>query len=341
VKTPRHETVQPSPLPPLSARSFETIELTRFVARAADDEGSIFRRLLEQFERVTPYSISFDDSSGIFESVARLRIPFYFKRHHSPFCEFAKKDRVGFQDCIQNKHAIVGIMFHRPRSLCGQCHLGLTEIVEPLVFRGRFLGAFYAGAVLLEGTEAKAHAKIEKYAARREVSAKPYKQQLDAVPKVTAAGLDELRVEVQTIKEIVLALLDDYAPPMDDFKVQRDGFFTQQKKLPPLLRRTVGYIEQRYRSSLTVSDIARALGCHAYYLGKVFRQHMGMGVLDYINEVRVQHACVLLQAPFSRTETVATEVGYQNAAHFCRVFKARRKVSPSAYRKNQLAAVTL
>jgi AraC-like DNA-binding protein/ligand-binding sensor protein len=320
-----------------AAGSFEQQELTRYLARADAATESVFRILLEQFERLTPYKISFDDYSGIFESIPRLRIPFYFKRHHADFCQFAKQEEQGFRDCSHNKHAVVGVMFRRPRSLCGQCHLGLTELVVPLVFRGRMLGAFYAGAAVLKGTEKRAKEKIVKYAERRQIAAAPYLEQLAQVPRMDAEGLARLRQEVETLKTVVLALLADWDPPLEQFKIQRDGFFTDKKKLPPLMRRTVGLIEQRYREPIKVQEIAGALGCHPYHLGKIFRLHMEMGVMDYLHEVRVQHACILLRAPYAQTEAISSEVGYQTLAHFCRVFKARRGMTPPAYRKTQLA----
>jgi AraC-like DNA-binding protein/ligand-binding sensor protein len=317
--------------------SFEQASLQPFLAKAGDDTNSVFRMLLEQFERFTRSKISFDEYSGVFENIPRLRIPFYYKRHHADFCAFAKSTEQGFRDCTKNKHAVVDILFRKPRSICGQCHLGLTEIVVPLIFRGQFLGAFYAGSAILEGSEENAREKILRYTKTQEVSATPYLELLAKLPKITTIDLQDLKREVQTLKEIVLALLEDWDPPLIQIKIHRDGFFHQQNKLPPLVRRATSFIEKKYRDPLSVQEVADSLGCHAYHLGKVFREHMGMGLLDYLHEVRVQRACILLRAPENQIEAVASAVGYCAVAHFGRVFKARRQVSPAAYRKTHLA----
>ena len=67
------------------------------------------------------------------------------------------------------------------------------------------------------------------------------------------------------------------------------------------------------------------------YLSTVFKKHVGVGIVDYLHSVRVQHACTMLHQGFSSVSDVAFRCGYSDAQYFSKVFKSRMGVSPRAY----------
>ena len=67
------------------------------------------------------------------------------------------------------------------------------------------------------------------------------------------------------------------------------------------------------------------------YLSTVFKKHVGVGIVEYLHSVRVQHACTMLHQGFSSVSDVAFRCGYSDAQYFSKVFKSRMGVSPRGY----------
>lgn len=88
-------------------------------------------------------------------------------------------------------------------------------------------------------------------------------------------------------------------------------------------------------SSLSVGDVANAVGISDRHLGRVFSTH-GLSVGKYIADVRLDLAHKLLTEDRSRKLTIgqiAKKVGFVHASHFSRAFKARFDGTPRDIRE--------
>lgn len=84
-------------------------------------------------------------------------------------------------------------------------------------------------------------------------------------------------------------------------------------------------------AEFTLDLLGSELKYNKKYLSTVFKKHMGVGIVDYLHSVRVQHACTMLHQGFSSVSDVAFRCGYSDAQYFSKVFKNRMGVSPRAY----------
>ena len=69
------------------------------------------------------------------------------------------------------------------------------------------------------------------------------------------------------------------------------------------------------------------------HFSAVFRASTGYGPTDYYQRRRVHRACQLLLNPVPSITEIATELGFSDAPHFCRVFKRYRTMTPTDYRR--------
>lgn len=81
----------------------------------------------------------------------------------------------------------------------------------------------------------------------------------------------------------------------------------------------------------TLDLLGRELKYNKKYLSTVFKKHVGVGIVEYLHSVRVQHACTMLHQGFSSVSDVAFRCGYSDAQYFSKVFKSRMGVSPRGY----------
>jgi len=95
----------------------------------------------------------------------------------------------------------------------------------------------------------------------------------------------------------------------------------------------VKYINQNYKEKLTLSSIAERFYMSPSYLSRTFKMVMGVLITDYLNNLRISKAQLLLKESDLSILEVAGEVGFDNQSYFGRVFKSIVGVSPLQYRK--------
>lgn len=94
------------------------------------------------------------------------------------------------------------------------------------------------------------------------------------------------------------------------------------------------YVEAHLGEPLRLADLAAQVYLEPTYFATLFAQALGMPPMRYVQAKRVERARLLLLAePDWPLRRVAAELGYVDAFHFSRSFKAMTGVSPSAYRQ--------
>lgn len=93
------------------------------------------------------------------------------------------------------------------------------------------------------------------------------------------------------------------------------------------------YVEEHYYENLMLADVAQKAGISAGYLSTLFQKQLSKGFIDYLNEIRIEHACAYLRQNYLKTYEIAYKVGFRDEKYFSRVFKKIKGLSPSEYRK--------
>lgn len=93
------------------------------------------------------------------------------------------------------------------------------------------------------------------------------------------------------------------------------------------------YMTEHYYENLTLVEVAQKVGITSGYLSTLFSQTLNKGFVDYLNELRIDHACTYLQQNYLKTYEIAYKVGFNDEKYFSKVFKKVTGQSPSEYRK--------
>lgn len=89
-------------------------------------------------------------------------------------------------------------------------------------------------------------------------------------------------------------------------------------------------IAGQMEDGVTVNAIAEQMHYSSNYLSHLIKQETGLSLEEMLISMRMERACQLL-ASGMRVQEVAMRVGYDNLAHFSRLFKRRMGVSPRQY----------
>ncbi|MGN1203732.1 MAG: response regulator [Lachnospiraceae bacterium] len=99
----------------------------------------------------------------------------------------------------------------------------------------------------------------------------------------------------------------------------------------------LAYIRKNYRENLRLDAIANAFGYNTSYLGQVFNAKTGYSFNTYLEKVRIEKACELLENPELKVYDIAEMVGYKNVDYFHLKFKKQMNQSPLEYRRSKLS----
>jgi len=100
-----------------------------------------------------------------------------------------------------------------------------------------------------------------------------------------------------------------------------------------VIARCQAWIAEHYNEPNPVTALVRLSGLAERSFKRRFQQATGMPPLEYVHALRIEEAKQMLEAGEEPIETIAHEVGYEDAAFFSRLFKRKVNLSPAQYRK--------
>ena len=99
---------------------------------------------------------------------------------------------------------------------------------------------------------------------------------------------------------------------------------------PGWLEKAVTYINLNFAEKLTLLDIAQYAYVSVSKLCHEFKKHYSTSVFEYVMDIRLRHAQVLIQdSPNIMTKDVAKECGFYDVGYFCKAYRNKYGKTPS------------
>ncbi len=102
-----------------------------------------------------------------------------------------------------------------------------------------------------------------------------------------------------------------------------------------IVNRALEYIDEHYKEKIHLVDVADYVFVSQWHLSKLLNKHTGQNFSEALNTARINRAKELLKNPSMRIYDIAEEVGFQDLAHFSRVFKKLEGISANEYRNKR------
>ena len=107
----------------------------------------------------------------------------------------------------------------------------------------------------------------------------------------------------------------------------------EKGKLTNMITRVQDFVSYHYMEDIKVEDLAKSCHISETHFRRVFTSYMKMSPLEYINTVRINTACELLETTDAPVADVAHKCGFTTNSTFNRNFKQLMGVTPLEWRK--------
>jgi len=94
----------------------------------------------------------------------------------------------------------------------------------------------------------------------------------------------------------------------------------------------INYIDANYDKPITLADVAKTAFLSVSRLSHVFKEQMGVTVIDYLTSVRIERARQLLLTTNQSCTEICFQTGYNNQSYFTRSFKDFVGMTPRQFR---------
>ena len=130
----------------------------------------------------------------------------------------------------------------------------------------------------------------------------------------------------QNIAELAEELLKFYKQALTDIKMPALSHKT--------VNRVIHFIHDRVKSPITVEDIAKEFNISTSHLSRIFREHTGITLVEYINIRKVEDSQYSLRCTEKKIADISALYHFWNQSYFTRVFKKYTGQTPGMFRSD-------
>ena len=98
------------------------------------------------------------------------------------------------------------------------------------------------------------------------------------------------------------------------------------------VKKAIEFINENYMKQITLNDVAESIFVSSNYTSKIFKRELGMNFSDYLIDVRIKKAKMLLKNIEYKNYEIAEMVGIPDAYYFSKIFKRITGCTPSEFR---------
>lgn len=164
--------------------------------------------------------------------------------------------------------------------------------------------------------------------------------------RMIRAMVDSLRIELNKVLKVPFQVM--VSEVMHSFsEVSREVARMRQEALihihdqetggQSIMEVAVQYMKANYHTDLSLEKVAAIVYLNPAYFSQLFKQKVGYGFKEYMTQLRMEQAKLLLLNTPLKLADIAERIGYQDVKHFTQVFRKKHQATPTEYRNAHLA----
>ena len=99
------------------------------------------------------------------------------------------------------------------------------------------------------------------------------------------------------------------------------------------LKKAFQLIDEKYATPLTLAELSTAAGLSPNYFCKFFQKMTHYTPIEYLNQYRIDQACLKLAYTDKSITDIAYACGFNNLSYFIKTFRKQKGISPGKFRQ--------
>lgn len=240
----------------------------------------------------------------------------------NPICREIQAVPEGLAACMACNRAEFANVAKTRKASRYRCHAGLVDIALPVMHDGSLIAVISTGQLLPEPACDTGFEALLPTCERFGIPPATMREAYSRAPYLSQAKVDS-----------VTALLTFFAEHLCEMS-RRIRDLTEDK-YPAIVRQAMVLIDDRLGEDLSLESVAEAVDYSPGYLGRRFKQALGVSFTDYVRDARIGQAKQHLATSHRAVADIAFACGFGSLSQFNRTFLKAVGCTPRAYRRAQ------
>lgn len=105
-----------------------------------------------------------------------------------------------------------------------------------------------------------------------------------------------------------------------------------------VIKKSILYMNENFREKVDLHSLSTHVHMNAKYISRIFKKETGTNCVDYLNQLRIKHACKMLTTTSFPIYRVAMDSGFTDASYFNKVFTKMMGETPLCYRNKNASS---
>lgn len=141
-------------------------------------------------------------------------------------------------------------------------------------------------------------------------------------------GISQKIRVAQSIYELI-AIVKGHSEKVMEILVEKTQIINKE-----MISQVLVFIKEHYNEDYSIETLAEKVKLSAAYLGKLIKNYTGLTFPQYVTQLRIEKAKILLSDSNSKITDIFEQLGFTNRQNFIRAFKACTGFTPSVYRQS-------
>ena len=237
----------------------------------------------------------------------------HFNIHNNAYCLYLKSCKDAQSCCIKKQNKILEKC--KVGSFTGTCHAGVKEFVYPISDGEKIIGFISVSGYKNEQAN----------------------QYIKKISQNFNLPINELQKSYSTLKDEIPSkdFVDTLIEPLCNMlELTLLKSKSNENLTLTLSQKIEAYIRKNHNRPIKADDICTEFSCSRSYISTIFKKETGFTIRDYINNLRINDAKILLHYSNLTVTQIAFSVGFSDSNYFTEVFKRYVGMSPLKF-KNQ------
>jgi AraC-like DNA-binding protein len=216
-------------------------------------------------------------------------------------------------------------------------HAGnLAHLIVPVVVSSEAIGTLQTwSAVFCDFPDLEWHQRWATELEARGISRQTnYFRALDEVPVLTRKQLEACLRMLQLVSGAIANLAERNAQQAERIDAMRHTIDQLMSWRQRVIEQATAFMQAHLAEPIRLQDLAQHVVLSPSYFSQIFREETGQSPIDYLIDLRIEHAKQLLGKCEANVTEAAGAVGYDSVSYFIRQFTARVGTTPGQWARH-------